>query len=69
MQVIDFFSSHLFILVQLGRNSKFLVALVVSSVLICNYSALTVLSCQEILSLVALKVYPRGDLHSLNLVL
>lgn len=56
MQIIDFFFfSLLFILVQLGRNSQCLLTLVVPSVLICNYSAVTP-SCQDILSLAALKV-------------
>lgn len=60
MQIIDFFFfSQLFILVQLGRNSKFLLWLFgCLSVLIYNYSAITILSCQETLSLAALKVYP-----------
>lgn len=57
MQIIDFiFFSQLFILVQMGRNFKCLLILLVPSVLICNYSAVT-LSCQDILRLAALKVY------------
>lgn len=82
MQIMDFifFFSQLFVLCSAGKKFQVFTSfgcLVVSSVLICDYSAITILSCQDILSLAALRAYHGGGggggggvcVHSPNVVL
>lgn len=58
-----FFFSQLFVLCSAGKKFQVFTSfgcLVVSSVLICNYSAITILTCQDILSLAAFRAYHGG---------